>query len=88
MNCYVIYDKLAKESGDIFLAINDEVALRKVNNEFKAIDAKQGFITDRSDQLTYRIGYYDPETMLLTGEVDGPWEVIDGLSIEKERKNA
>lgn len=52
---YTIYDKVAQEAGPLFLAKNDEVALRMVNNspELKAMNL--------ADFELYLIGTYDSE---------------------------
>lgn len=52
---YTIYDKVAQEAGPLFLAKNDAVALRMVNNspEFKTMNL--------ADFELYLIGTYDSE---------------------------
>jgi len=54
---YTIHDCIAKESGNVFTAKNDEVALRQVKNTF--VENQYMNITEYK---LYRLGFYNPET--------------------------
>lgn len=60
MNLYSIKDIIAEEFGPVFQAKNDQVAVRQVNNTFRATPPGD----PESFQL-YRIGEFDPETGIL-----------------------
>lgn len=73
MNLYAIYDTLVGESGPVFQAKNDQVALRQFRNLVK------GEVLNTSEYELYCLGVYDPEKLLIIvhdkkkveGNVDG-----------------
>jgi len=58
---YCLYDKIAKEAGNIFTAKNDDVALRQVKNTFK----ESAYMHPEEYQL-FRLGFYNNETLEIT----------------------
>lgn len=62
-NLYVIFDKVAEESGPVFNAVNDGVAMRSFRNMAKDMDAQA-----RAEYQLFRIGAFD--TMSLDMEVE------------------
>jgi uncharacterized protein YehS (DUF1456 family) len=74
MNMYVVYDRVAKESGPVFEAKNDDVALRKLRHEFES--AK---VDIQDDMKLYRVGIIDHEiNTIVTVETD-PVEIYESL---------
>lgn len=63
MNLYTIFDKVAKDAGPVFAAKNDGVARRNFDNLIK-----ENKINKISEYQLYRVGFYDSENMLVTGE--------------------
>lgn len=61
LNVYVIYDVIAEESGPLFTAKNDGVARR----QYEVSRDKNGF--SEEDFVLKRIGWFDPETMMIDG---------------------
>lgn len=61
MNLYVVYDRVAEESGPIYEAVNDGVALR----QFRRLQEKMQ--TDPSEHWLMHIGYYDNKKNTVTG---------------------
>lgn len=57
-NIYSIYDKVSGHLNDLFLAVNDNVAIRTVNNTIEKMK-EQGIKAD--DLEIYRLGAYDTE---------------------------
>ena len=59
---YVVFDRVAEQSGPIFSAINDGVALRQYRHIIESVDA--------GTQDEYRLlclGVYDPNKALVIG---------------------
>lgn len=72
-NLYVIFDRVAEESGPVFTAINDGVAMRSYRNLVKELDQEA-----RSEYRLYRLGYYDTFSMEVKSEfppveITSPW---------------
>lgn len=59
MKVYTIYDKVAEESGPVFCAVNDGVALRN----FKAMLQQQN--VSIYEYKLYCLGSYDAKTMII-----------------------
>jgi len=59
-NLYVVYDRIAEESGNVFGAINDGVALRNFNNLLSKTPPAQ-----QPEYRLYKVGTYNPRTMEL-----------------------
>lgn len=59
MNLYTIYDKIAEESGPIFSAVNDGIALRS----YKNLVEKEGISINEFDLV--HVAQYDHRTMRL-----------------------
>lgn len=79
MYLYVIYDKLAAESGPVFEAKNDQVALRQFK---KAIEPA----SNKNEYQLYRIGAYDNEKLECTSfEAE---EILDRLTKSAEERQA
>lgn len=68
---YVIYDRVAEESGPIFEAVNDGVALRN----FRGLISRTEGVSPEEYKL-FLVGTYDSKTMLLKEEME-PIEVVD-----------
>lgn len=62
MNLYVIYDRVAEESGPVYEAKNDGVASRMYAEFLRKITARP------EDYLLLRVGTIDHRTSLVTGE--------------------
>jgi hypothetical protein len=60
MRVYTIKDQVAGESGPLFFAKNEKIAIRN----FTSLMAKS---PSKDDYTLYEIGQYDPETLKLTG---------------------
>ena len=78
MNLYVVYDKIAKESGAVHENKNDAVALR--NYEIFISEQKN---IKRDEFAIYRVGTFDHVTMAITAEepieVKPRLELVDQL---------
>nr|WAE43638.1 MAG: nonstructural protein [Microviridae sp.] len=61
---YAIFDVIAEEAGDPFMAKNDGIAIRNFNNLFKGKPVKI------EDYRLYYLGIYDPETMDIDADTD------------------
>lgn len=83
MNCrlYVIYDKLAEDSGPIFQAVNDGVALRQTVNILKDVPP----YVHHEYQLIH-LADFDTSTMKLTCVV--PKEIDFTLALSRSREYA
>lgn len=66
---YVVYDRVAQESGPIFTAVNDGVALRNVRGLLKDVVPY-----DRPSYRLMYLGEYDTSTMTIDSEV--PREIV------------
>jgi hypothetical protein len=83
MKLYVIYDRVAEESGPVFEAINDGIA----NRAYKAFLAKQTHAWfDETDYALICVGELDKKTNILISEP--PREVYISLSLIDEEKDA
>jgi hypothetical protein len=60
MRLYVIYDKVAQESGPLFSAVNDGVAIRNFRGILKDVTA-----VDKDSYRLFFIGTYDNVKMNL-----------------------
>lgn len=84
VNYYAIYDKVAKEYGDLMFAKNDDVMLRL----FKSVNIKHPEIN--LDELdVYKIGTFDNETgsfvsNLPTSIINNSTVDIDSLRLKEE----
>ena len=67
VNLYVVYDRLAEESGPIYQAVNDGVALRQYNNLLQNCTCKE-------DYDCVCIGEFDTQTMSIS--LIGPKSII------------
>lgn len=79
LDLYVMYDKVAKNAGNVFQAGNDNVAVRNV---MQYLD-KSGFVPDH--YKLYRLGSFDSSGMNLTVEetpVEVPIKSMDQLMAE------
>jgi len=62
LGMYTIYDKTARESGPIFLAVNDGVALR----QYRQLLSKT---VDPDEYDLYQVGLFDQYNMLVVGSI-------------------
>lgn len=62
MRLYAIYDRAAEESGPLFEAKNDSVAIRSYNQLLDRVVPH-----DRDAYKLYCVGTYDRDTMLVVG---------------------
>lgn len=67
---YIIFDRVAEESGPVFNAVNDGVAMRSYRHLVKDMDP-----TGQLEYRLYRIGHFDTQTLELTVEVS-PVEIV------------
>lgn len=70
---YVIYDKLAEESGPIFTAKNDMVALRQYSHLIKDVE-------NQNDYSLECVGVYDPRSCCLVSTHRR--SVCDGVAVD------
>lgn len=64
---YSIYDKIAQESGPVFQAKNDDVAVRAACSLLRSVDSCEDFVL-------YRVGRFDAENHMID---DSDVEQID-----------
>lgn len=76
---YVIYDKVAEESGPMFEAVNDGIALRQACNVLKPLPN-----TLVEDYQLVKIGEYDTKDMQIY--VIPPEEIDFSLSLARARE--
>lgn len=86
MELYVIYDKVAEESGPIYMAINEGVALRQAVQILKPLP-----VTTRDDYKLMRVGFYDLKTCKIETctpvEIDITFAMVRAISSDiAERK--
>lgn len=67
---YVIYDRVAEESGPCFDAVNRGIALRNFRNLMEKVPGYQ-----KADYRLYQVAHYDARTMKIEA-VDPPEEVL------------
>lgn len=80
MKIYAIYDKIAEESGPLFQAKNDLIAVRNTKNMLM-----QNGVTVPDDYILYHLGEYDTESMELT-VLQEPEEILFmNISEEKQK---
>ncbi len=65
MGLYVVYDKLAEESGPVFEAKNDQVARRAYNQILG-----QNKVNSADEYALYKVGEIEKEEMRVTGKLD------------------
>ena len=73
---YVVFDKVAEESGPIFEAKNDAIALRKFNTMLQSEK-----VYDQGDYDLFYMGTVDHEKNIVYGIID-PKKVIASLDME------
>lgn len=78
-NCYVIYDRTAEESGPVFEAKNDGIALRN----FQLMLEDKPFA---EDYVLLCVGSIDHDTSVITGTLD-PREVVPRVSMADDMGN-
>lgn len=76
---YVIYDKVAEESGPMFEAVNDGIALRQACNVLKPLPN-----TLVEDYQLVKIGEYDTKDMQIY--VMPPQQIDFSLSLARARE--
>lgn len=82
-NLYVIYDRVAEESGPVFEAVNDGIA----NRRYKALISEQSHEWfDENDYILFQVGTIDKTTNVVTAIE--PNEIYIKLSLIDEEKNA
>lgn len=74
-NLYTVYDRLAKEAGPIFVAVNDQVAERQFRKLIVGSD-------NPADYQLYNLGEYDSVSLSIK-DLDGPSEVFILIKEEK-----
>lgn len=80
---YVIYDRVAEESGPVFEATNDGIAHRR----FKTLLAEQTHEWfDENDYMMLHVGEIDKNTNLINPLP--PREVITKISLLEDESNA
>lgn len=70
MRVYTVYDEVAEESGPLYEAVNDSVALRKFRQLLQQVSP-----TDQDAFKLYYLGSYDRNVMRLV-VVDDPVNVV------------
>ena len=77
-NIYTIYDVVAKESGPIFQAKNDEVAVRVFNSLISDVTNAKA-----TDYEVYCLGEFDTEARTFVPENDYGRLVINDLEVDE-----
>lgn len=70
---YVIFDRVAEESGPVFEAVNKGIAIRNFRNLLEKVPDYQ-----RQDYRLYQVGEFDNIHMEVTTDSTQPIEVIQG----------
>lgn len=68
-NLYVIFDKVADEAGMPFDAKTDGVAIRKTTAMIDSLRQQNPHI-DLSEYALYHVGFFDTETLKMSGLPD------------------